>query len=361
MTRRSDTSVGRRSGRRDARAANLGRLPDRRIRKRLDETFLRPARSTIRSRSRGGEASRRPTPRTPASSAVGSESRWFSPRGDALPSSAEAVKALDRQNLVPDAITLSCNALADAGDLAQRSDIRLFDGWRRLGATAQSGLARSCARNRHRRLLRRRLSPACRRGSRPSNGASGATRPWWRSPAMSWRTGSRDRDCPSIRPPELLLEREGAEVGPGSCALQSLRLQHGVPALSHCGSGVRRAPCSLRLARGSGFRRRSRQAGRALDQARRSPGRPSGRQGRPAFRSQARLLADRQSRLPSPERHGHDIEPHLARVQEHRRATRLSRSIRSPMSTGSEGCAGMLRGAVDLVLGRASPERALLL
>ncbi len=38
------------------------------------------------------------------------------------------MKALDRQNLVPDAITLSCNALADAGDLAQRSDIRLLTG-----------------------------------------------------------------------------------------------------------------------------------------------------------------------------------------------------------------------------------------
>ena len=41
---------------------------------------------------------------------------------------AEGVKALDRQVLPPCAITLSCNAFADAGDLAGRSDIRVLVG-----------------------------------------------------------------------------------------------------------------------------------------------------------------------------------------------------------------------------------------
>lgn len=40
----------------------------------------------------------------------------------------EVVKALDRQVLGPDAITLSCHTRADAGDLAERSDIRLLVG-----------------------------------------------------------------------------------------------------------------------------------------------------------------------------------------------------------------------------------------
>ncbi len=41
---------------------------------------------------------------------------------------AEVVRALDRQILRPQAITLSCNTRADAGDLAERSDIRLLVG-----------------------------------------------------------------------------------------------------------------------------------------------------------------------------------------------------------------------------------------
>lgn len=41
---------------------------------------------------------------------------------------AEVVRALDRQILGPHAITLSCHTRADAGDLADRSDIRLLVG-----------------------------------------------------------------------------------------------------------------------------------------------------------------------------------------------------------------------------------------
>ena len=51
----------------------------------------------------------------------------FATRGRA-PMVTEVVKALDRQVLGPQAITLSCNTRADAGDLADRSDIRLHVG-----------------------------------------------------------------------------------------------------------------------------------------------------------------------------------------------------------------------------------------
>ena len=51
----------------------------------------------------------------------------FATRGRA-PMVTEVVTALERQVLGPDAITLSCHARADAGDLADRSDIRLLVG-----------------------------------------------------------------------------------------------------------------------------------------------------------------------------------------------------------------------------------------
>ncbi len=129
MTRRLDTSLGRKSGRYGALDSGPRVACGQRTSQTHDDAFYRPVHEQIAEAQSGWRGlTDAPSPRSvrPIGGRLGVEV-VLATRGRAAVVE-EAVKALDRQILPPTAITLSCNAPADAGDLANRSDIRLLMG-----------------------------------------------------------------------------------------------------------------------------------------------------------------------------------------------------------------------------------------
>ena len=129
MTRRSGTSVERESGRfypleAGSRAAAEPWMPRSQSGALLHSAFEHAAEPRTASTGLTG-APASPGARL-AEGRLGVEV-VFATRGRAT-IVAEVVRALERQILLPNVITLSCNALADAGTLAGRSDIRLLVG-----------------------------------------------------------------------------------------------------------------------------------------------------------------------------------------------------------------------------------------